>query len=161
MLALSLLLVACGGGGGGGGGGAAGGGTTTGGGSGATDGIVANNFFYVNAAAVDDSGDGLTASTPKKFIPSAIVLAVGGDAVLVAEGNITVTSGTTSIALLEGVSLYGGFSADFTARDPLTYTTTITDDRTANGAASAPNRVLEADALITAASFRFLFPAGK
>lgn len=74
----------------------------------------------------------------------------GDAAVCVAEGSYTVTSGTDHIFLVEGISLYGGYSSsDWTDRDPSVYTTSLTDNVGTSGAIDNPNRIIEGGSGIT------------
>lgn len=109
--------------------------------------------YFVNANAMDDSGDGFTPDTAKQSIQAAIQQSVNDGeipaAVVVAEGSYTADSSTDNhIQLVEGVSLYGGYNNDpgseFTAYDPATYATTITDISTnITGDYLDPNRTIE------------------
>ena len=135
LMLASVLLTACGGGGGGGGGDSSSGG---GGGGGGT------TVYYVSASATDDSGDGLTPAAAKQTIQAAIDAAFLNTPaeVRVNAGTWTVNSTPgvdTHVKLRRGVALIGGYSADFSTRDPSTNTTTITDI----GTGGAPNRAVE------------------
>ena len=116
------------------------------------DGIVANKLFYVSATLGSDSFDGLSATTAKKTINAAIALASAGNAVLVATGTYSVQSGTNHIKLVEGVSLYGGFSSNFTARAPRVTISLIQETLTTGGNYLDPNRAIEAGAGTTTAT---------
>src|SRR5690606_32883194 len=106
--------------------------------------VAAGTFYYVSAAAVDDTGDGLTPTTAKKTIQAAVAAATPPAAVLVAQGSYLVESGTeTEIVLRDTVSLYGGHAADFSARDPAVFTSTVTDQAVAGGTFEAPNRAIQ------------------
>ncbi len=84
-------------------------------------------FVYVSTTGSDTGGAGTLAS-PYATIAKAISVAVSGQAVLVAGGTYTVDSGAaTNVVMKDGVSLYGGYSADFSSRNPTVNVTTITD----------------------------------
>jgi hypothetical protein len=88
---------------------------------------TATPFVYVSTAGSDSSGNG-TSALPYATIAKAESVAVSGQAVLVAGGTYTVDSGApTNVVMTDGVSLYGGYAADFSSRDPAVNVTTITD----------------------------------
>jgi hypothetical protein len=145
MFFVTLTLQACGG-------------SSSGGGAGAGAGTP---VYYVDSNAVDDTGDGLTPATAKQTINAAIqqtvINAVSPASVFVNTGIYTVDSapGTdTHVVVVEGVSLFGGYNADFSVRDPLMFPSTIQDTSTAmiGGFTLIPNRALEAGTGITAAT---------
>jgi Fibronectin type III domain/Protein of unknown function (DUF1565) len=85
-------------------------------------------ILYVSATALDDSGNGLTPEKAKLTITSAIDAATAPADIRVNEGLYTVRSDQgTHIKLKNGVSLYGGYNADFSERDASRYISTITD----------------------------------
>lgn len=116
---LGFLITACGSGGGGG------------------DEIVPegdnSTTYYVSDAGGDDAADGLSPTTAKKTINAAIAAARKPAEIRVAEGTYRVTSHAGDptypqhITLKDGVSLFGGYSADFSTRDPAVHVTTITN----------------------------------
>ena len=116
--------------------------------------VVAGTSFYVSDSAGNIANDGLSPATAKKTISAAITAAAASTPanVLVAEGAYSVTSGSTHIVMQEGISLYGGHYAGFTARDPAAHATTITDASASGGTLAAPNRAVEAGSTITAAT---------
>lgn len=76
-----------------------------------------------------------TREAPLKNLDKAIAKAAAGDTILVAEGTY---SGTFDIGYFESdkpLKLYGGFSADFSTRDPVAHPTLIQPDN-ASGAKS-------------------------
>jgi hypothetical protein len=96
-------------------------------------GSAATSFVYVSPSGNDTTGTGALA-TPYATIAKAVSVAVSGQAVLVAGGTYTVNSGaatSTNIVVKDGVSLYGGYAANFASRDPAVNVTTITDVATA------------------------------
>lgn len=85
-------------------------------------------ILYVSSTAPDDSGNGLTPEKAKLTINSAIDAATAPADIRVNEGLYTVRSDQgTQIKLKNGVSLYGGYNADFSERDASRYISTITD----------------------------------
>lgn len=74
--------------------------------------VYKGTLYYVSHSAADDSGDGLTIATAKTSILAAINVATAPATVVVNAGTYAVSG----ITLVEGVSLYGGYSADFTDR---------------------------------------------
>jgi len=59
----------------------------------------------------------------------------------------------THVQLVEGISLYGGFSTtDWAVRDTSTYTTTVEDTASSGGDSTDPNSTVEADSGITTAT---------
>ncbi len=113
--------------------------------------VFDGNGIFV-ATTGDDGNDG-TISSPMATINAAIDEAVnmGGDmGVFVSEGTYEVDYATqTHIVLVEGISLYGGFSSDFLEKDPDTHTTTIQGNHTDDGTSQNFNRVLFFDNTIT------------
>lgn len=90
-------------------------------------------FVHVSFSGSDTTGTG-TSALPYATIAKAISVAVSGQAVLVAGGTYTVDSGATTptnVVMKDGVSLYGGYAANFSSRDPAVNVTTITDVATA------------------------------
>jgi hypothetical protein len=89
-------------------------------------------FVYVSPSGDDGTGNG-TSALPYATITKAESVAVSGQAVLVAGGTYTVDSGpaATNVVMTDGVSLYGGYAANFSSRDAAANVTTITDVATA------------------------------
>jgi hypothetical protein len=140
IVASALYIASCGGSGGGGG-----------------TGPIVKGIVYVSPSG-DDGANG-TISAPRKTISAgisqAVTLGYQPGAVFVAAGTYQVDSGAvppTNVVLVEGVSLYGGYSADFTQRDPGANTTTIRDISAAAASGNAPNRAIEAGSGVTAAT---------
>lgn len=77
-------------------------------------------------------------------------------------GNIYISEGTyeisETITAVEGISIQGGYSQDWSTNDPATYFTTIQDTRTTGGTLDfnagtiEPNAVIEFDSTITSAT---------
>ncbi|GHB58220.1 hypothetical protein GCM10007390_09630 [Persicitalea jodogahamensis] len=93
--------------------------------------------LYVDAARSDDSGDGLSWATAHKYLPTALAAAQSGDQIWVAQGIYKPTTSTTdrgaTMALKEGVAIYGGFTSgqmNLTDRniDPETNNTILSGD---------------------------------
>ncbi|MFO1527468.1 MAG: hypothetical protein U1F16_15970 [Turneriella sp.] len=86
---------------------------------------TANQSIYVDASQVDDSGDGLSRATAKKYFRSAVALATPlGKAIYIKTGtyceNETAGAGCPSPAALggtinleNGVSVYGGYDSNW------------------------------------------------
>lgn len=107
--------------------------------------------YYVNASMPSDLLDGLTPATAKKTIMAAIDAATAPAVVLVQSGVYQVASGGTErIVLKEGVSLYGGYNADFTSR--VAGASTIADTSTLTTALPNPNFAVLGNAGITSAT---------
>lgn len=93
-------------------------------------------IYYVSSSAADDSGDGLTPATAKRNIHAALNTAMLPAEIRVNGGsyNVDSTAGTnTHIVFRNGVTLRGGYSADFSSRNPALNTSTITDTGTGMG----------------------------
>lgn len=116
--------------------------------------VYNGTILFVSATAADDNGDGLSPATAKLTIPAAIAVAPVPAAVVVNADTFNVDSGAaTHVVLVEGVSLYGGHNADFSARDPVNYVSTLTDTSTlATNTFSLPSTAIEAAAGITEAT---------
>ncbi|ABZ95214.1 Hypothetical protein LBF_2733 [Leptospira biflexa serovar Patoc strain 'Patoc 1 (Ames)'] len=84
------------------------------------------NLYYVSVFG-NDGNLGTTPTNPKQSILSAISGSVSPAAILVSAGEYPLTA---SLSLMEGISLYGGFSQDFLNRDLSASTTRIFDSRT-------------------------------
>lgn len=108
--------------------------------------------LYVSSAAVDDSGSGTSVLAAKKTIAAAIAVATAPAEIRVAAGTYNV-SGSSRVVIADGVSLYGGYSADFSARDPANNITTITNTSAqVTGDIQSPNHAVEAGAGVGAAT---------
>jgi hypothetical protein len=104
---------------------------------------------FVSDLKGDDAYDG-TPENPKKTIRAGIDLAANlysKASVYVAEGSYDLSG--SPLSLQEGISVYGGFSQDWTIRDPEKYASSIIDDRTSGGVSNSPNHVLYAGENIT------------
>lgn len=79
----------------------------------------------VNASDANPGTRALPLQTIQAGISAAATL-VGPSQVLVAQGNYSASNlSATGISLVEGVSLYGGYTLDWNTRNPNTYPTTI------------------------------------
>ena len=113
--------------------------------------VYTGTLYYVSSAAVDDTGDGLTPATAKLTIMAAITAATPPATVAVNAGDYPVSNTAASrVELVEGVSLYGGYSADFSART--LGSSVITDQSAIPGTAGNPNFAMLGGAGITAAT---------
>ena len=138
-ISIAFILSSCGGGGG----------------DGAADNssvsLVPAGDYYVSVMG-NDGNDGLSSTKPKLTIQAAIAVAPIGKNVHVAEGSYQVNSDAGSgnqVVLRDNVSLYGGYSSDFTVRDPSVYTTIIEDISTTVGTTATLNRTIESNSGIT------------
>jgi hypothetical protein len=115
--------------------------------------VYTGTLFYVSSAASDDTGNGLTPATAKRTIMAAINAATVPATVLVNAGSHAVDSGAgTHVIVKEGVSLLGGFNADFSVRDASTHFTDITATATTGGTVFAPTCAIEVDFDVTSAT---------
>jgi len=81
--------------------------------------VYKGTLLYVSSTAADDSGDGLSITNAKASILNAINSAIAPATVVVTAGAYAVSDTPESrIELVADVSLYGGYSADFTTREP-------------------------------------------
>lgn len=106
--------------------------------------VYHGTLYYVDTSRLDDTGNGLSPQTAKKYIHTAVANAIAPATVLVNAGNYRLSHALgTHVVLREKVSLYGGYSADFTQRDPATNITTIEDrSTTQTGSSILPHAVL-------------------
>ncbi|MEW6681293.1 MAG: right-handed parallel beta-helix repeat-containing protein [Nitrospirota bacterium] len=128
--------------------------------------VVVDGIIYVSTPGDGgDDGQPGTKQAPKATIPAGIAAAAAFSpgVVLVSHGTHPVDSGATTpthVVLAEGISVYGGYSADFSRRDPVppamdiseANTTIIVDVSTARAATARTNSVVEANGPITAAT---------
>jgi len=84
---------------------------------------VADLVLYVSTTG-SDADDGATPATAKQTITGAIDVATNGAEIRVAGGNYDITS---AINVINGVVLKGGYSADFSMRNPAANVTTVTN----------------------------------
>lgn len=148
IYALFFGLTACGSGGSGNDGTGAGGGVNN------FPAPLIGSVYYVNSSMPDDSGNGQTPATARKYIHSAVAGASSPATILVAGGDYPVShEDSTHVVLIEGISLYGGHNANFTLRDPATYISRIKDtSTTSTGSFANPHIVIEGNGAITSAT---------
>ena len=84
--------------------------------------------YYVNAATGSNRNDGLTKETAIKDLQKAINIAEEGSTICVAEGNYLGTLDQGFIEVKKYISLVGGYSSDFSERNPIKYKTWIRPD---------------------------------
>jgi len=109
---------------------------------------VSSGFvYYVDTNMADDSGDGLSPATAKKFIHTAVANAIAPATILVRAGDYRLSHALgTHVVIKEKVSLFGGYNADFTQRDPETNITTIEDrSDTSAGSLYSPHAAIIGD----------------
>lgn len=110
---------------------------------------------FVDSAAADDLGDGLSPGTAKRTINEAITVLAAPATVVVNGGTYNVSSdpaSLTQVYLKENIDLLGGYNADFTARDPNTYQSNISDTSTMAGTLASPNHAVRVDMNLTTAT---------
>jgi len=95
---------------------------------------------YVDGVGGSDDGDGSDANPYATISKGIEALTESGGEVRVARGVYRVSS---SIDLVDGVSLYGGYDAEDWSRNIQSNTTMIMDTRTSGGAALAPISVIK------------------
>ncbi len=85
------------------------------------------NVLYVSPLG-SDSNSGSSPALPKLTIPAAISSATTPAAIFISSGDYNMNSNLSFIVnLVDKVSLYGGFSQDFSSRNISTYTSKISD----------------------------------
>jgi hypothetical protein len=118
--------------------------------------VGALGIVCVDIGSGDDGNTG-TKKAPMKTIQAAIKYfsdnGLTGD-IHVAEGTYEVNyHAGDAIRIKEGVSLFGGYSSDFTSRDVVAYETIIIDKSTVSGADwTDPNRTVDVPAGVTSAT---------
>ncbi|MDY6934299.1 MAG: Ig-like domain-containing protein [Spirochaetota bacterium] len=114
-------------------------------------------IIYVSDANGDDGYPGSIAQ-PKKTIQAGIDEAdalYSIAAVMVAKGTYSkdyYNDGAPVVTLIEGVSIYGGYSNDFTERDTDLHKTILEDTSAAGGISNIPNRAVYGDGSISNAT---------
>ena len=98
------------------------------------------NRWYVSQTTGSNKNDGSQGS-PLKNIQKAIALAATGDVIYVAEGNYYGLLNSGNIKINKGVSIIGGWSADFSERDVLGHRTYIQPTATSNGSAQGQGTI--------------------
>jgi len=75
-------------------------------------------IFFVNSSAANDEGDGTSPINAKQTINAAISVAMSPATIVVSQGDYNVNYlKNTQIKVKDGISLYGGYSADFMTRE--------------------------------------------
>ena len=90
--------------------------------------ISSGKTYYVNAATGSNRNDGTTPETAIKDLQKAINVAEEGSVICVSEGNYLGTLDQGFIEVKKYISLVGGYSSDFSERDPIRYKTWIRPD---------------------------------
>ncbi len=113
--------------------------------------------WYVSQTTGSNDNDGSQGS-PVKNIQKAVELASSGDVIYVAEGNYYGLTGSGNIKINKGVSIFGGYAADFSERDILKHRTFVQPTATSNGSSQGqgtvqisvmqPGTLVELDGLI-------------
>ncbi|MBN2323597.1 MAG: hypothetical protein JXQ30_07680 [Spirochaetes bacterium] len=117
--------------------------------------LPSGDLVFVCGTRGDDSNPG-TAEEPMKTIQAAIDYADTqyiAAAVIVAEGTYSKdfnADGSPVVMLKEGISLYGGYSSDFSERDTAVHETILEDTSSGGGTIGNPNRAVEGDGSVTA-----------
>ena len=96
--------------------------------------------WYVSQATGSNRNDG-SKGNPVKNIQKAIDMAATGDVINVAEGNYYGLLNSGNIKINKGVSIIGGWSADFSERDVLGHRTYIQPTATSNGSAQGQGTI--------------------
>jgi len=90
--------------------------------------VHTGTLYFVNAAAADNSGSALSPSTAVQSIQTAISIAAMPATIVVSEGMYTFDSSVSgSITLVEGVSVFGAYNANYSDRNPAIYVSTLSD----------------------------------
>lgn len=107
-------------------------------------------LYYVDSDRPDDNGNGLNPVTARRFIHTAVADAVPPATVLVKAGDYRLSHALgTHVVLQEAVSLYGGYNANFDARNVANNITTIEDRSTTGGSDAAPRAAIVGSGSIT------------
>ncbi|GAB4372011.1 MAG: hypothetical protein Kow009_08110 [Spirochaetales bacterium] len=103
---------------------------------------------YVSSSG-SPSNTGLSPTSPLLTITAGIAKAQqqGIDRVLVSQGTYN-----EQVTMVEGISLYGGYSSDFSTYNPTVYVTTLKDPSTSGGSGENPNFAVKAGSGITRAT---------
>ena len=101
---------------------------------------AAGDTWYVSQGTGSNRNDG-SRENPVKNIQKAIELAAPGDVIRVAEGNYYGLMNSGNIKINKGVSIIGGYSADFSERDVLAHRTYVQPSATSNGSAQGQGTI--------------------
>ena len=102
--------------------------------------LQAQKTWYVSQSNGSNRNEG-TREAPLKNIQKAIDLAASGDIIRVAEGNYFGLLDSGNIKINKGISIFGGYAADFSERDILKYRTFIQPTATSNGSSQGQGTV--------------------
>jgi hypothetical protein len=86
--------------------------------------VVAVKTIYV-APSGNNSNDGTDQNAPMKELDKALLKATAGDRINMAEGTYTGTFGVGYWEIDKPVQIYGGYSSDFSTRDPFKHLTVL------------------------------------
>ncbi|MCP4136318.1 MAG: hypothetical protein GY754_35435 [bacterium] len=124
--------------------------------------FTVENVVYVRAKDGNDTNNPGTAAKPMASVQAGITLAntlynPASSSVRVAQGtyasdyyNNNISPHNPVVEMVEGVSIYGGYSENnWDWRNSSTYTTILEDTSTGGGSASVPNRAVNAGSGIT------------
>ena len=97
--------------------------------------------IYVDISQSDDTGDGSSWGTAKKYLQSGLAIAVSSDDINVAQGTYYPDEGgsatdndpLSTFQLKSGVDIYGGYQTGGPSRDVSTYVTTLSGDLDQSG----------------------------
>jgi len=103
--------------------------------------MQANHTWYVSRSAGSNDNDG-SREKPFANIQKAIDVAAAGDVVQVAEGNYFGLSDNGSIKIDKGITIKGGWSADFSERNVLIHRTYIQPTAASNATALGKGTVI-------------------
>ena len=98
------------------------------------------NVWYVSQTTGSNRNDG-SREKPLKNLQKAIELASSGDVIRVAEGNYYGMLNSGNIKIDKGLSIFGGWSPDFSERDILGHRTYVQPTATSNGSASGQGTI--------------------
>lgn len=102
--------------------------------------LNAGRTWYVSQITGSDQNDG-SRERPLMHIQRAVELASSGDVIRVAEGNYYGLQNSGNIKIDKGVSIFGGYAADFSKRDILTHRTFIQPSASSNTTAMGQGTV--------------------
>ncbi len=89
--------------------------------------------YYVSIEDGSNRNEGTSKDAPLKNIQKAVDIAPEGAVILVAGGNYFGLLNSGNINITKPVSIYGGYSSDFSERDVLRYRTTVCPSGESNG----------------------------
>lgn len=107
----------------------------------ATPSVAGGKVLYVSQSTGSNGNDG-SRKSPLMNIQKAVDMASPGDEIRVAEGNYYGTLNSGNIRIDKGVSIFGGYSTDFSERDILEHRTYVQPTATSNGSAHGQGTIL-------------------